>query len=79
MRERRVLRSVLPIALIVAGCAGFRAPVKEEKPAKIDLEVVSTLRSGHTRLMLTDDDLASLRALLKTDPELQGLVDKLVA
>jgi len=79
MRNRRVFRLALPFVLIVAGCALFRAPLKEEEPAEIGLEVISTLRSGHPRLMLTDNDLASLGILLETDPELQGLVDKVVA
>jgi len=79
MRKRRAFRLVFLLVPIVAGCALFRAPVKEENVAKIDLDVISTLRPGHPRLILTDDDLVSLRALLETDPELQGLVDKVVA
>jgi hypothetical protein len=79
MKKRRVFRLAFVLPLIVAGCTLLRGPLKEEEPANVDLEVISTLRPGHPRLMLTDDDLASLRALLKTDPELQGLVEKVVA
>ena len=52
---------------------------KGGEPVNSDTQVLSTLRADHPRLILTDGDLTSLRVLLETDAQLQGLVQRLVA
>jgi len=45
----------------------------------VDTSILATMRPGHPRLMLTDDDLASLLALIETNTELRRQVQTLLA
>ncbi len=74
MRIRTACGPVLGLALLFAGCGAWRTVEKAPEPMEDYLDVLSTLRPGHPRLILTDGELASLRSLIDTNVELQGLV-----
>ena len=62
MKLRLLAASVL--TLTIAGFAGENAP---------DLSLLQTLRSSHPRLLVLDEELASVNELIKTDPTVKVL------
>jgi len=71
--HRAIAASILLATNVLA-----MAPAKEAAKDMEDLDILTSLRKGHPRLMLTDERLAALKSQAETDKVLAGYVKAVI-
>jgi len=78
MTTKTICQWGLIAVLVLAGCGTAPVAENEGKPVTSDAGPLSTLKQGHPRLILTDSGLSAVRTLLKSDVQMEGLVERLI-